>query len=381
MDGDNTHGNTGVAVETVGSGGNIPAVRCRLCHSGRGSQITPSPPCREPQFLSSVKWGPPVRTRMASGWLASLYHKCLANCSFTSPMQPALLEKPVEKAQYEEINNESESHQMPVAADRLEPRMRTPRLGLRRGGGCRGREADDWALDESGRTGRGGLHLVGSRLPDPPLPPSSTGAWWGNRALPPTVLIVGAAAKMPTYPPKETHPRWLSTYYVSGLRWHFLLPSHSIFVTTRGNRETPISQMWKRRLREGLACSRSHNYQTRARVMRIQVRKAAKGLLFSDRLPYLTPQPEGSSVPNGFCVFTLNLAKFNHMSRSKGTPSIKCMKEAVRASTVSKRGSSLHSYIPFMSQNLPSKSQAPGTSVAMEIICVQTQLEQSVPGT
>lgn len=33
------------------------------------------------------------------------------NCSFTVLVQAAMLEKLMEKAQYEEINNESESHQ------------------------------------------------------------------------------------------------------------------------------------------------------------------------------------------------------------------------------------------------------------------------------
>lgn len=125
------------------------------------------------------------------------------NCSFTVLVQAAMLEKLMEKAQYEEINNESESHQRPVAADRLEPRMRTPRLRLCRGGGCCGRDADDdWALEMWGRRGCGGLHPGASRLPDPPLPPSGTGAW-GRTESSPHHSYDGCSCKIPAPLPQN----------------------------------------------------------------------------------------------------------------------------------------------------------------------------------
>lgn len=132
------------------------------------------------------------------------------HCSLTLLVQSALLEKLVQKAQCEEINNESESHQMPVAADRLEPRMRThhgcgwaeveavvegkPMTGPGRGG-------------EVGRRGCGGLQSVVSCLPDCPLAPFSPGAWGRGRgrveALP-CHFYGGCSCKIPTAPSEET---------------------------------------------------------------------------------------------------------------------------------------------------------------------------------
>lgn len=167
---------------------------------------------------------------MTCVWLTAV-PQMPGNCSFTVLSQAALLEKLMEKAQYEEINNESESHQMPVAADRLEPRMRTPKLWLRRGGGCCGREADDArALEKWGRTGCGGLHPVASRLPDPPLPPSGQEPA-GRTESSPHHSYNGCSCKTPA--PLPQNPPRVSTYYVSGLSWHFLWPSHSICASTR----------------------------------------------------------------------------------------------------------------------------------------------------
>ena len=79
------------------------------------------------------------------------------NRSFTLFLQAAQLAGLGEKAQSEEINNESESHQMLAAAVRLEPQMRTPRLWLREVGAV----AEGKLMTGAGRGGsRGGEERV-----------------------------------------------------------------------------------------------------------------------------------------------------------------------------------------------------------------------------
>lgn len=141
-----------------------------------------------------------------------------------------------------------ESHQMPVAADRLEPRMRTPRLWLHRGGGCCGREADDdWALERWGRRGRGGLHPAASCLSVPPTPTVWDRSLVGELSPLPTTLSRAAASRHPLPSPKPTR---LSPFYVSGLSWHFLLPSHSICASTKEMEQPPFLR-WGSRGSEG----------------------------------------------------------------------------------------------------------------------------------
>lgn len=59
----------------------------------------------------------------------------------------------------------------------------------------------------------------------------------------PAIFTVAAAAKHPP-PPLKKPPRG-STYYVPGLRWHFLPPPHSFFASSRANGVRSISQVRK----------------------------------------------------------------------------------------------------------------------------------------
>lgn len=59
--------------------------------------------------------------------------------------------------------------------------------------------------------------------------------------------------------PLRKKPPWSSTYCVPGLRWHFLLPSHSVLASAGGNGVMSIPRMGKQRLREGLTYPRSHS--------------------------------------------------------------------------------------------------------------------------
>lgn len=162
------------------------------------------------------------------------------------------------------------------------------------GGGRLGREASDWAREGRGR-GQG-CHAAGHSHP-----PSSAGVGGGegvSGVLSPPILH-GLPLRNATSSPPEKHLTWLSTYYVSDLRWHFSLPSHSVLASATGHEATPLHG-WGNRGSERDGLVQGHTATKQVTATRIRVWGSCETACFglTRRLPSI-PVP----CMDGFFIF------------------------------------------------------------------------------